>query len=69
MAKGRATAYGDYFKNNSRTPGDDDEEDGKRRFSVNITLPSENRSKEMSADEAKKAAMRRRLMNKKKAGM
>lgn len=58
----RAMSYGDYYKNKDRTPGGD--EDNPRGFSVKITMPSDNRS-EMSPDEMRKAALRRRLMRKK----
>lgn len=69
-SKGRATGYTDYYKGRDRTPSGsyDDEEDGQNRsFSVNISIPTSNRSQNSTAEE-RKAALRRRLMKQRKAG-
>ena len=54
---GKATAYGDYYKNTSTTPEDTN------------TLVSNTPKDEDTPEMRRKAALRRRLMGKKKAGM
>lgn len=61
---GRATGYSDYYKNNDETPEVD-----KNKIRVNKSPKGAEVKNPDDMDAARKAAMRRRLLNKKKVGM
>lgn len=66
MPKGRATAYSEYYKNNSNTPDgdlDDEEErrDAPRKAAIAKRIPGAS-VKNNDVEDKRKAAIRRRLM-------